>query len=125
MFTTILLLSLSELSLLSCNVSTITHAVKNKVAHLNVDDRDSISSRGKVFLFASASRLPLGPTQTSDSIQWALGTLYPMIGCRSFKLTMHFHVVPLRMRGAIPTFTSCLHGVVLNWCPIKTGKKCD
>jgi hypothetical protein len=69
-------------------------------------NRISISGR-YIFLFATASRPAVGPTQ--PSLQWVPGGgegHYPLEVKRpGVKLTTHVHLMPrLRMRGSIPSF---------------------
>jgi len=63
------------------------------------DERGSIPGRdgeGIFFLFATASRPALGPTQ--PLIQWVPGAV-----SRGVKLTTHLHLEPrLKTRGALP-----------------------
>jgi hypothetical protein len=76
-----------------------------------LDDRDSIPSKVYegifCFLFATATRLLLGPTQLP--VQWVTGSLSPRI-----KIIADLPLVlSLRMRGARPLLPICLHGVDL------------
>jgi hypothetical protein len=62
------------------------------------------------FLFTTASRTALGPTQ--PPIQWVTGAL-----SLGVKLTTHINLVPRsRMRGAIPPFPQY---VFMAWCLVK------
>jgi hypothetical protein len=57
-----------------CTVRSRDSAVSIATGY-GLDDRGSIPSKGKIFLFSTASRPALGPTQ--PSIQYVLGALSP------------------------------------------------
>jgi hypothetical protein len=67
-----------------------------------------------IFLFATASRPALEPTQ--PPIEWVPGALSPRVKRPGVRLTIHLHSVPrLRMLEALPPFPYIrLHGVVFN-----------
>jgi hypothetical protein len=73
--------------------------------------RGSISGRGKTFLFSTASRPTLGPTQLP--VQWVLGALSP--GVKSQGRVANRSPpssAKVKKGGAIPPFPH-LHGVLL------------
>jgi hypothetical protein len=68
-----------------------------------------------IFLFTTASRLALGPTQ--PSIQWVPGVLYPAKSGPGVKMTTHLYLVPRSKNELSYTFTPTirLHGAVLSY----------
>jgi hypothetical protein len=67
-----------------------------------------------IFLFATASRLTLGPIQTP--IQWFRGDISTGQRARGVKLTTRLHLAPrIRMHGAVPPFTI----VIMMFCLVK------
>jgi hypothetical protein len=78
---------------------------------LGFDSRQGLG----IFLFTTASRTALGPTQ--PPIQWVPGALTLGYSSRGVKLTIHLHVVlRSRMRGAIPPLTQY---AFMAWCFVK------
>jgi hypothetical protein len=77
-----------------------------------LDGRGSIPEKSKIFLFSTASKPALGPTQ--PPIQWLPGVSSPgrEIG-RGVKLTTHFHLVPRsRMLELYLHSPICLSGIL-------------
>jgi len=79
------------------------------------DDRDSIPGGGLgIFLFDTASRAVLDPTQ--PPIQWVPGTLSLVYSGRGVKVTTNMHLVPISkdVWSYIATPPIHLHNVVLS-----------
>jgi hypothetical protein len=77
-----------------------------------------IESEHQIFLFTTASRTALGPTQ--PPIQWVRGALSLAVNGRGVKLTTHFHLVRgQRMSGAIPPLPQY---AFMAWCSVKRIK---
>jgi hypothetical protein len=78
-----------------------------------MESQASIPDRGKIFLFSTASRSALRPTQ--PYIQWVLEANSPGVKWdKGLKLTTHLHVMPRsRMVKLYLHSPICLHGIVL------------
>jgi hypothetical protein len=83
------------------------------VTDYELEGRDSIPDRGKVFLFSISSIPVLGPTQ--PPIQWVPRDLSPGKSGQYMKLTTYLYLVSrLRMMGLYLHSPICLHAKVLN-----------
>jgi hypothetical protein len=80
-----------------------------------VDDRGSRVPRLGIFLFTTASRTALGPTQ--PPIQWVPGALSLGVKRPGVKLTTHLHLVP-RSKNEW-SYTSTPPYAFMAWCLVK------
>jgi hypothetical protein len=80
--------------------SSVSIVTKLRIGRPRFDSRKG----QKYFLFATASRPALEPTQ--PPIQWVSGALSPGKIVQGVKMIIHLHLVPmLRMHGAINPLT--------------------
>jgi hypothetical protein len=101
-----------------CLINSV-HIILNHsgtVLGYRLDDRGVEPRQGLgIFLFTTASRPALGPTQ--PSIQWVPGALSLGVKRPGVKLTTRLHLVPRsRMHGAI---LPLLLYAFMVWCPVK------